>query len=182
VLGASQAEAQSRIVIGGGSTLGMSDIKETANGGFNNGPHLILGYEYVSAGGFGFRVDGMYHRISGDDVSQGTGPALSSNLQVMNGTANLLYVLPTAGNFKPYLIAGIGYYSFKPTGDAYTGLDLDTTNDIGFNAGAGFEAGGAGLKFFGEARFHQIQSNDTAGFNPRVLPISVGVKIPLGAS
>ena len=174
---ATSAQAQSRIIIGGGSTIGLSDVKETANGGFSNGPHLIGGYEYVSKSGFGVRLDGMYHRISGDDVA-----GESSRLDVFNGTLNALYVFPTAGSFKPYLIGGIGYYSYKPAGEVVEGLDVDSESDFGFNVGAGFE-GGNTLKYFAEARFHQIQSSDDAvagSFNVRVAPISVGVKIPLG--
>ncbi len=184
-LGATQAQAQSRFVIGGGSTIGLSDVKQTANGGFSNGPSLLVGYEYVTKSGFGVRVDGMYHRIQGDDQAQTPGgPAtFSSRLQVFNGTLNALYVLPTAGSVKPYLIAGVGYYSYKPTGSAYSGATVDSQSDFGFNAGAGFE-GGKKVIFFGEARFHQIQSKDDAvagSFNTRVLPITVGVKLPFGA-
>lgn len=172
--GTGEASAQSRLVLGGGTSLALSDLKDA---GFNNGPSLIAGYEYVSASGFGVRVDGMYQRIQGDDIA-----GESNRLRVLNGTANLLYVLPTAGSFKPYLIGGVGYYGFKLEGDANPGQE--TTNDFGFNAGAGFEAGSR-VKFFGEARFHQIQSEDDAiagSFNLRTLPISVGVKIPLGGN
>lgn len=188
VVGATSVEAQSssRIIVGGGSTLGLSDISEDANGGFSNGPHLILGYEYVSKSGFGFRLDGMYHRIGGNDAAApGGGPLLSQRLDVLNGTANALYVFKTAGNFKPYLIAGVGYYNVKLGGELADALGgVDGRSEIGFNAGAGFEGGSGPIKFFGEARFHQIQlseDTDPGSFNARVAPISVGVKIPVGA-
>jgi opacity protein-like surface antigen len=176
---ATSAQAQSRIIIGGGSTLGLSDLNDA---GYSNGPHLIGGYEYVSKSGFGVRLDGMYHRIYGDDQPIPGNPAASNRIDVFNGTLNALYVFPTAGNLKPYLIAGIGYYNTKLAGEFGNAQNQDSESDFGFNAGAGFE-GGKTLKYFAEARFHQIQSSDDAipdSFNTRVAPISVGVKIPLG--
>lgn len=160
-----EAQSSSRIIFGGGSTLALGDL----NDGFNNGPNLIAGYELVSKSGFGFRVDGMWHRVSAevDNV----------NLRVFNGTGNLIYAFKTAGSFKPYLIGGVGVYNTKLGGSAAP-VGTEGSTDFGWNVGAGFE-GGKKLLYFAEARFHSIETDGDG--SARVLPISVGVKIPVGA-
>ena len=159
-----------RLLIGGGSTLALGDFGDA----FNNGPHGILGIAFQPRGfPLGIRIDGMFHRISGDEDALGFDDV---NTQVINGTANLVYSFSTSTEtaIRPYLIGGGGFYNLKAVGDDVPdGLESDT--ELGVNAGAGFDyRAGENIGIFLEGRFHLIFTEDD---NTNVLPISLGVRI-----
>lgn len=184
-LSAAPAAAQSRIILGGGSSLALGKLADSLlapiAGGANNGPHAVLGYEYISKSGLGFRVDGMWHRLSTDLNTTGD----KVRLRVLNVTGDLVYVLPTAGGAKPYLLGGGGFYSIKPTGDGVSGAE--TINKFGLNVGAGLDVNAGRIVIFTEGRFHYIFTDygstpktNALPWNSQVLTVSAGVKIPVG--
>lgn len=177
-VGSATAEAQYadtesggvRLLIGGGSTLALGDFGDA----FNNGPHGIVGLSFQPRGfPLGIRIDGMYHRISGDEDVLGFDDL---NTQVINGTANLVYSFSTSAEtaIRPYIVGGGGLYNLKAVGDDVPdGVESDT--EFGINAGAGFDYRATdNLGIFLEGRFHLIF---TEVDNTNVLPISLGVRI-----
>ena len=177
-LGASSAEAQYadtesggvRFLLGGGTTLALGDFGDA----FNNGPHGIAGLAFQPAGfPVGIRIDGMYHRVSGDEDALGFDDV---NEQIINGTANAVLSLSTSADtpIRPYILAGGGLYNLKPVGDDVPdGVDGET--DFGINAGAGFDYRASdNLGIFLEGRFHLIFADPD---NLNMLPISLGVRI-----
>ena len=177
-LGASRAEAQYadsetggvKFLVGGGLTLALGDFGDS----FNNGPHGLVGVAFQPAGfPIGIRIDGLYHRISGDeDVLL----ADDVNMQIINGTVDAVYSLTSSTDtpIRPYILAGGGIYNVKPVGDdVLEGTDGDTK--FGINAGAGFDFKASdNLGIFLESRFHLIFTDPD---NINMLPISVGVRI-----
>jgi opacity protein-like surface antigen len=159
-----------RVLIGGGSTLALGDFGDF----FNNGPHGVLGLSFQPSGfPLGIRIDGMYHRISGDEDALGFDDL---NTQIINGTGNLVYSFSTSTEtaIRPYLLGGGGVYNIKAVGDDVLG-DAESDTKFGINAGAGFDYRATEtLGIFLEGRFHLIF---TEGDNTNVLPISLGVRI-----
>jgi hypothetical protein len=103
----------------------------------------------------GFRVDGMWQFADGGNI--------------INGTGNLLYNFSVSEEtkFRPYLIGGAGVYFFDPD-------DFDSSTEFGINAGAGFTVpvGSGSMKLFGEARFHNVFTEDES---TNLLPVTLGV-------
>jgi len=170
--GASTAQAQGELMIGGGSSIPTGDFGE----GFKNGPHGVLAFGFVVPRiPVGFRLQGMFHRISGEEVGTVEGP----DLQVISGTGDLVFkVNPSPdAKFRPYVFAGAGLYNTKLTGDeAPEGVSGET--DFGYGGGVGLDIGSAtGLGFFVEGRYHSI---DTEGESANVITASAGARIALG--
>jgi hypothetical protein len=167
------AQTRLHVGLGGGSTLPLGSTSDA----LTNGPHGILSLLILPAGApVGIQVDGMYHRISGDEDVLGTDDI---DTQIINGTANVVFKFPVSeeSRFGPYLIGGVGYYNIKAVGDAVPD-NVESESDWGLNAGAGFDiALGSRIGLFVEGRFHNIftEVEDT-----KILPISAGVKFALG--
>ena len=152
--------------LGGGLTLPLSDFGNAASTGF----HGLAGVSFVPSGSpIGIQVDGMFQRFGVDNAPDG----FDGNFQIIQGTANAVYKFRTSEETKirPYLIGGVGLYSFKATGDDFP--DTGSETDFGINAGAGFDfkLGAAGL--FLEGRFHNVF---TEGNNTNFIPVTVGVR------
>ena len=155
--------------LGGGLTMPLGDFGDVAGTGF----HGLAAVSFVPSGfPVGIQIDGMFHRIGmdddfivGDDV----------NSQVIQGTANAVYKFKTSEETKirPYLIGGVGLYSFKLTGDDVEDPFGEAETDFGINGGAGFDFkfGSAGL--FVEGRFHNVFSE---GESTNFIPITVGLR------
>lgn len=169
--GAAPAVAQgAEFSLGGGLTLPLGNFGDAAGTGF----HGLAAVSFVPSGSpIGIQVDGMFHRTGmddnfalGDDV----------NTQIIQGTANAVYKFQTSEETKirPYLIGGVGLYSFKLTGDDVEDPFGDAETDFGINGGAGFDFkfGSAGL--FVEGRFHNVFSE---GESTNFIPITVGVRL-----
>jgi opacity protein-like surface antigen len=182
-LGAGRAGAQLReessggahFLVGGGATLGLGDFGDA----FNHGPHGLAGVMFQPAGfPVGFRVDGMYHRISGDEEVLELGDL---NTRILSGTLNLVFPFTSAESaLRPYILGGGGYYNTKAVGDDVP-EGIGSESHFGFNAGAGFDYQlGDNFGVFLEGRFHQIltEEEDIPGSsNTNVLPISLGIRI-----
>ena len=177
-LGTSSAQAQYtdtetggvKFLVGGGLSLALGDFGDA----FNMGPHGLVGVAFQPAGfPLGIRVDGMYHRISGDEDVLLTS---DEDAQIINGTVDAVYSLSSSTDtpIRPYILAGGGIYNSKLVGDGVPdGTDGDTK--FGINAGAGFDYQASdNLGIFLEGRFHLIFTDPD---KTNLLPISVGVRI-----
>ena len=152
--------------LGGGLTLPLSEFGDAASTGF----HGLAGVSFLPSGSpVGIQVDGMFQRFGFEDAPDG----FDANFQIIQGTANAVYKFKSSEETKvrPYLIGGVGLYSFKATGDDVP--DTGSETDFGINAGAGFDFkfGAAGL--FLEGRFHNVF---TEGESTNFIPITVGVR------
>ena len=151
--GVAPVQAQGvRFGLGAGPTFnleegGGTDIHAMGTLAFGGSPDQPLG----------FRVDGQWQFADGGDIISGTGN-LVYNFSVSDET-----------KFRPYLIGGGGAYYFNPDNDV-----IDSSTDFGINAGAGFTVpvGSGSMKVFGEARFHNIFTEDES---TNILPVTLGI-------
>lgn len=184
--GAASLEAQSRLdsggarfLIGGGPTLGLGDFGDA----FPNGPHGLAAFGFQPVGfPVGLRVEGMYHRLTGDDELL---DFTDLDTRILSGTVNAVVNFTTSpvSPIRPYLIAGGGLYNTRSVGDdAPDGAGSET--DFGINGGAGLDYRiGQNVGLFLEGRYHLIFTEEdeiVGSSNTSIVPISLGVRI--GAS
>jgi hypothetical protein len=160
MLAGSNLQAQTpQIGLGFGLTMPMGDYGDVASSGFH-----VLGSVAFKLGPSPLKVraDLSYHR-TGLEV-------LTGNSSLIGGMANLVYTLPSPV-IKPYLLAGVGYFSEKLSG----GGQSTSGGSIAYGAGAGLNFGLAIASMFVEVKYLNIGSNDT--FNSAtIFPITLGLR------
>lgn len=173
VLGASAVVGQTRVVlgVGGGAIL-------PSKSSFEPPPVKSVGYHAQvmfgiapSAGKVSARFDGQYASLNYEQQVSGARP--KDKIFVVNADV----VLHPGGNgaVRPYLMAGptYGHFSFR-NGLTGTAGNNVSTNNVGFNGGAGLNMGsGAKVWFFIESRY--IYTKDH-----KYIPVTVGVRINTG--
>jgi hypothetical protein len=164
VAGASTAQAQLPVQFGisAGAAMPNGDLGDATSMGYNVAGSV--GYSPIALP-VSFRVDGMWNQLSEKDNS-GIG------LRTLGVNANVVYTLPGVA-LRPYVIGGLGMYSSKPTGDGMD--DVESSSDMGINAGLGARFALSGFTAFAEARFHSLFVEEDAG-NARFVPISFGIQ------
>lgn len=182
MLTAGEAEAQAKFMIGGGLAMPTGDFSSTDDGGYfaGNGFNALAGVN-LSAPllPVGLRVDGSYNRFGmHEDLGD-----VDANYQVLAGTANAVFSLPTPGIVQPYVLAGVGVYNYKLTGDDVAEA-VDSETKLGINGGVGLNVSLGGLSLFGEARMHNIfvgeQTVGDVTFEAediRMIPVTVGLRL-----
>jgi len=158
--------------------FGLGGGVATPVGTFNDGSKL--GWQGMAAITFrpwespvGFQIDGNFMQMS----FQGGG----GKTQVIDGTANLVFTIPTSEEtaFKPYLIGGAGVYNVKANPDA-AGVPNRSVTKFGINGGAGFDIGRGPAVFFVEGRFHNVFSgtiNNIGGTSSAsLIPVTIGIR------
>lgn len=171
--GAAPAMAQgAKFSLGGGLTLPLSDFGDVASTGWHG--LAAVGFQPANLP-VGFQIDGMYQRFGFEDAPDD----FDGNIQVIQGTANVVYTFVTAeeSTFHPYLIGGVGLYNSKATGDDVISDESET--DFGINAGAGFDFQAGSVGLFVEGRFHNIFADPE---NTRFIPITVGIRLGGGGA
>lgn len=142
--------------LGGGVTIPSGDFK--TNGAATNGWHLSGSLSFQPHMlPVGVRVDGIYAQMGTD--RPGTPPG---NYKIGNVNGNLVLGMGgmmTMMPVKPYLIGGAGYYNSRFD---VTNAAQGSSNDIGFNLGAGIDATLAGFGTFVEGRYHRISADKQA--------------------
>lgn len=159
--------------LGGGLTMPLGDYGDATSTGFNG--QVGVGFQPANLP-IGFEVDGHFILNSGNEDLVGD---LDINSRILAGTVNAVYKFKTAetSQFKPYIIAGLGMYNGKATGDDVPdGVEGET--DFGINAGAGFDVAVSSLALFVEGRFHNVFSDPS---NTNLVNINVGVRLGGGA-
>jgi opacity protein-like surface antigen len=183
VLATGEAEAQAKFMIGGGLAMPTGEFSSTEDGGYfaGNGFNALAG---VTVGApmmpFGVRVDGSFNRFG---LAEEAGE-MDANYQVLAGTANAVFSLPVPGLVQPYLLAGVGVYNSKLTGDDVTEEFSNAETNFGINGGVGVNLSLGGLSLFGEARMHNVFiSERTVGDvtieaeDIRMIPVTVGLRL-----
>ncbi len=153
----SAAEAQPRLMIGGGFTAPNGSLADAADPGYHLRAALHVGIPTLPVA---LRGDGALHRM-------GSKQAGMEAPEVLEGSLSLVYVLPGVG-MQPYILGGAGTYRLEsgPT-DATV-----TESTTGYQAGFGVAVGGLGLGAFAEIRYVHIPADP--GF--RLIPLTVGLR------
>jgi hypothetical protein len=168
--GAAPVVAQgAKFSVGGGGTIPLGDFADAVGTGY----HGLAAVSFTPTDfPVGFQVDGMYQRFGVEDDP--IGGEIDANFQLIQGTANAVYRFQNSPETKirPYLIAGLGLYNSKFTGDDVPD-DLGSETDFGINGGAGFDFQAGSLGLFIEGRFHNVFVEDES---TNFIPISLGVR------
>ena len=161
-LAASTAAAQRPTVgVGGGATFPVGDVGDQNGAGWHG--LITMGYR-PAASVLGFRLDGMYHDMGADDV------AGARDLRAIALTGNLVVEMPGTA-VRPYLIGGAGLYNTRFEG-------LESSNNLGLNAGAGLKFRFYDFDTFVEARYHAALDAVTRNGEDRsaqFVPVTFGI-------
>jgi opacity protein-like surface antigen len=180
VMLASTAEAQSLNPISFGVAGGMSfptgDDRDFVKNGYHG--EVMLGIHLPTAP-IWFRVDGFYHKFDGKDSFA------DASAQIIGGTGNIVWDVPSAGPVKMYVTGGAGVYNIKqevevPILVADKRLRLGVATEtveakdtkFGVNGGVGVRFTLAGINPFVEARYHSVFTDSE---NTNVIPVTVGI-------
>jgi opacity protein-like surface antigen len=137
-----------------GASLPTGDFADAVKTGFLAGAQIGFATPSLPVT---FRVDADYNQYSSKIAS-------GNNLKVWGFTGNALFHIPTTGVVRPYVIAGAGLYNASAGGNS--------SNDFGFNAGAGINMPLSGFNTFIEARYTRISTDVTA---TQYVPVYFGV-------
>jgi len=158
LLAPAAAEAQPRMMAGGGFTAPSSDLSNTADPGYHMMAAIQVGIPTLP---IAIRGDGAFHRMSSPD------PDLVG-ARVLAGSLSLVFTLPGIG-LQPYLLGGVGSYRVE------TGPEDMTTSVTknGYHGGFGVVVGGLGFGMFAEVRYIQINSDNGA----KMIPLTLGFRL-----
>lgn len=148
--------AQTSFSIAAGASLPTGDAGDLHDMGYH--ATLGLGIKPPLAP-LGLRIEGSFNSLAyKSSIADG------ESLRLLSVTANGTYtIIPTA-----YLIAGVGMYNGKASTP-----NAESSNEFGFNVGAGINIPLTGFGTYIEARYHHVpQDPDAFTF----LPISVGIR------
>jgi len=165
---ASPAAAQGTTLgVGVGITNPMGNWKDKNVWGDKMGFHFGLGASFaLGSAPVRARIEGTYTKASHDGFAGST--------KLLGGMASLVYPFQTAGNIKPYVLAGIGVYNIKES------VSDSSETKVGFGGGGGVRFPMSSMSVFVEARYLTTgKAFGLAKFSQ--LPITVGVSFPLGA-
>jgi hypothetical protein len=158
LLAASSLGAQMKLSVAAGATAPIGDAGDAFSLGYN----ATVGLSFKPAlAPLGLRVEGMFNQLDGKDPSP-------VGARIMALTANGTYSLVP----NLYLIGGVGMYNAKAT-DLPTGVTAESSNELGINAGVGFNFPLPTLQPFAEIRFHHIMTEGTA---TQLVPITFGIR------
>lgn len=151
------AEAQPRLMVGGGFTAPNGDASVPADPGY----HLRVALDItIPTLPLGLRGDGAFHKL-------GAGNATVTDTNVLEGAVSLVYRLPGVG-IQPYVLGGFGRYRTESGPIAATVVVAET----GLHGGFGVSVGGLGLGAFAELRFVRFSE----GVTPNMIPLTVGLR------
>lgn len=147
--------------VGLGLTMPMGDYSDAASSGFHGTANVAFG---LGTGPLGIRADLGYHRT-------GLEGGVDGNSTLLGGMANVVFNIQSAGQIKPYLMAGLGYYNVKFSDDVES---IDESN-LAFGGGVGVNFNMASTTLFAELRYVSITEGDIfASLN--FVPITVGLR------
>ncbi len=156
----------------GGASFPISDANNFLKTGWNAGAFLNFG---VANWPIGIRVDGQWNQFA----YKGT----SGNLKLrdIHGTADAVFNVGSGKAAKFYLLAGVGVYNLKTTGNS-SDVNLSdpySVTKFGLNGGAGLKFNVGSLSPFVEARYHYIFTGNNGNTDNsskfQMIPVSVGL-------
>ena len=158
LLAVSTLGAQMKVSVAAGATAPIGDAADGLALGYN----ATVGVSFKPAlVPLGLRVEGMFNQLDGKDPSPVGARILALTV---NGTYS---VVPNL-----YVIGGLGMYNAKAT-DLPAGFTAESNNELGINAGAGFNFPLPSLQPFAEVRFHHIMTEGTA---TQLVPVTFGIR------
>jgi len=161
---AAAAQSDVRFGLGAGVVIPMGDYSDDVAWGdklgflFGAGASIGLGTAPVR-----IRVEGSYSQTAHDSAAWG---GVDGNTKILGGMASVVYPFETAGKVKPYVLAGIGYYSVKES------ILDESESGVGFGGGAGLMLAAGSANILLEVRY---LTSKAGGLNFARLPIMVGV-------
>jgi opacity protein-like surface antigen len=169
-LGSAAAAAQSPVSmkpsIFAGVALPTGDNSNGLNTGFTAGAAVDLGAPLVPVG---LRAEGSYSYFGLKDDLQGD----TGNSSDVSGRINAVLSIPSIV-LTPYLIGGIGIYHLMTSqNSAINGNFSDSSNNFGWNIGAGIDLPLVGFAARLEARYHSV-STDFGNYT--YVPITLGIR------
>jgi hypothetical protein len=161
---ASHAQGSTSILVSGGLSVPVGDLRDATNSGYNINIGLAFGAPIIPVGA---RLEGGF---SSFDFKSGGG-----STRIASGTANAVLNLgPTSA--APYLIGGLGIYNRRFDTNSLFGQTTSSKTAAGVNVGAGLRFPLGGISTFLEARYHAMLGNDTDATKFQYIPISFGVQ------
>ena len=159
--GTSSAQSTKPVSIGisAGAAIPVGNLGDDYKTGYNG--TISLGLNSVGSP-IGFRIDGMYNKLS---VKSDRFVPLP-DITITSANANIVYALPGVG-MRPYLIGGAGIYGYKPDVSG-----ASTNTDFGLNGGIGASFPLSGFNTFIEARYHHIFTDVSA---TQFIPVTFGI-------
>jgi opacity protein-like surface antigen len=156
------ASAQSTVVLGlsGGAAVPLGKIKDVYSTGFNGTASLGFGAGETP---LSLRFDGTYTKFNNRDV--GTTTIVGS--RIISGDVNVIVSVLGGEVIRPYFLAGGGIYNLKPLA-----AKANSSNDFGYQGGAGVAFDFSGFNTFIEARVHHVLTDNGA---TRYAPIVFGI-------
>lgn len=129
-----------------------------------NGPGIMASLTFAGSEGsfLGFRVDVSDAKINGHHLGTETVPSYN----ITSVTANLVATASTE-SFKPYAVAGGGWYTFRDSVDAQK-----RRNRAGLEGGVGVAFPFIVTSGFLEVRYHRVFNNDA---QMRYVALSAGI-------
>lgn len=162
--GAAQAQGTT-IGVGLGLTLPMGDYGDNAVWGDKAGFHFGVGAGFaLGSAPVRLRVEGSYTQTSHD--AAGTG-----NTKLLGGMLSFVYPFQTAGQIKPYVLAGVGAYNIKES------VSDTSKTSVAFGGGLGIRFPMSSMSVFVEARYLSAKAFDVTFAQ---LPITAGISFPVG--
>lgn len=149
--------------VSAGASIPTGDLSDVVKTGFNVGAQVGV---RQPAWPIGLRLAGQWNRFKSENE------VLDFNLDITSVGLDIVF-MPSGMTtpLKPYFVAGPSY--FHTSSDEHT--VSSSSNDWGFNAGAGVEYQLTGFSTFLEARYDWI---NTEGSSSSYIPISFGIKFP----
>lgn len=129
-----------RFGVQAGLSMPMGDFGDLANSGYTVGG--LLDWRGANMP-FGMRFNVDYGSWAGDE------DVLDLDYNMFSGTAAAMFTVPTTGGISPYVLGGLGLYSFGCS------EDCDRETEFGFNLGGGLNFNLGTLDTFAEARYHK---------------------------
>jgi hypothetical protein len=151
------ADAQPRLMVGGGFSAPSGSISDAADPGFHLRASLQVTLPTLP---LALRGDGTFHRF-GSSVDGAVDP------EILAGSGSLVYTLPGV-SLQPYLLAGIGSYRTEagPIDEPVA------VTETGYHGGFGVAVGGLGLGAFAEIRYIHITGDESAA----LIPLTLGLR------
>lgn len=172
--GSTVVSGQTRVVLG----VGGGAILPTKGDNSFGSDVKSLGYHFQAIVGIApgngkvsFRFDGQYGSVNYEELTTGARP--KDKLFVVN--ADVVLHPSGGGGVRPYLMAGptYGHFNFRNGLTGTAGND-ETTNNVGFNGGAGLNIGhGQKVWFFIESRFIYTKEH-------KYIPVTAGIRVNTG--
>jgi hypothetical protein len=153
------AEAQPRLMLGGGLTTPHGDVSTSADPGYHVRASIEIGIPTLP---LGFRGDGTLHNM-------GSSQAGFEDTEVLAGSLSLVFTLPGVG-LQPYMLGGLGTYRVT----AGASGDPVTQTSRGYHGGFGVSVGGLLFGAFAEVRYVHVPHEDGT---VAMIPLTLGFRL-----